>query len=122
MLISKIRSKSSREFVSIIDQVIISEFDELNDQMLESRDSISVITKTVLAHYHENKQTLLSESFVMDERTNTKGEDLERLLELYKTDLINHIKSRLERAICENHDIFKGVSRLPKCLMEEILH
>ena len=60
MLISKIRSKSSREFISIMDQVIISEFDALNDQILENRDSITIITESVLSHYQENRGTLLA--------------------------------------------------------------
>ena len=34
-----------------MDQVIISEFDALNDQILENRDSISIITQSVLNHY-----------------------------------------------------------------------
>lgn len=31
MLISKIRQNCSKEFISIVDQIIISEYDELND-------------------------------------------------------------------------------------------
>ena len=60
MLISKIRSKSSREFITIMDQVIISEFDALNDQILENRDSITIITESVLKHYEENRINLHS--------------------------------------------------------------
>lgn len=43
-------------------------------------------------------------------------------MDLYKSDLINHIMSRLEIQIVENHEIFSGLQNLPKCLKCEILH
>lgn len=29
---------------------------------------------------------------------------------------------RLEEAICYNHEIFRGMHKLPTCLMTEIMH
>lgn len=115
MLISKIRSKSSREFISIMDQVIISEFDALNDQILENRDSISVITESVLSHYHENKGRLLNECVVsfpddtLASHGDARADELQTIMDLYKTDLVNHVVARLESAILDNHEIFRGL-------------
>ena len=59
MLIAKIRQKCSLEFISIIDQVVLSEFDELNDQILENEENVFLIRDSVLAHYRENIETFI---------------------------------------------------------------
>ena len=78
-----------------------------------------LIRDSVLAHYRENIDTFIVGSLQAGEQ---ELEDLEQLIELYKSDLINHVKVRLEDAICYNHEIFLGMHKLPTCLMAEILH
>lgn len=78
-----------------------------------------LIRDSVLAHYRDNIDTFI----VGDLRAGEQElEDLEQLIELYKNDLINHVKVRLEDAVCYNHEIFRGMHKLPTCLMAEILH
>ena len=73
----------------------------------------------MLAHYSENLGDLLvgRQAAYVDNQ-----EDILELIELYKSDLINHVRVRLESAVCYNHEIFKGMHQLPRCLVYEIMH
>ena len=53
---------------------------------------------------------------------NKQADDLQSIMDLYRSDLINHVMSRLESTILENHEIFGSMTNMPKCLKVEILH
>lgn len=53
MLMSRIRERSSKEFLHIIDQVVQAEFEQVNDTILMDVETRELIKMQVLAHYQE---------------------------------------------------------------------
>jgi hypothetical protein len=98
----KLRDIGSLEFLSIIDQVLLSELDLINDYQLESEEYLQEVMKIV--------------------QRKAVDADIDAAIAAEKGNALSSLRIKLEHSLAKNHAIFQKSHFLPSCVWQELLH
>ena len=99
------------EFTSIIDQIILSEFDIINDFYLLNDEYFEILIGSI-------KKEIGKHSDINDYHNKFLIETLIK----FKSKLKGIIKGKMDKNVTGNHMIFKTLNGMPKCLWDELFY
>ena len=99
------------EFTSIIDQIILSEFDIINDFYLLNDKYFEILIGSI-------KKEMGKHSDINDYHNKFLIETLIK----FKRKLKGIIKGKMDKNVTGNHMIFKTLNGMPKCLWDELFY
>lgn len=108
VLMQKLRNHCSFEFLQMIDIAIQAELEDVLDLHVDNPSTIATLKTSLMSELNRLGRGVVDE-------------EISRMIQDEKLIFVMTLRNNFNKNACKNHDMFKGLSQIPSCILEEVM-